>query len=76
MKQKEASDKVNKHINNLYSAKIYNVSSVHLAQSPARCKYVRTSPIYAFCLWPWLCPPWQHRNTLYTSGFVDDDIFT
>jgi len=28
-KQKEASDKVNKHTNNLYSAEIYNVSMVH-----------------------------------------------
>jgi len=28
-KQKEASDKVNKHTNNLYSAAIYNVSRAH-----------------------------------------------
>ena len=28
-KQKEASDKLNKHTNNLYNATIYNVSRVH-----------------------------------------------
>jgi len=28
-KQKDASDNVNKHTNNLYSTKIYNVSTVH-----------------------------------------------
>jgi len=28
-KQKQVHDKVNKHINNLYSAEIYNVSMAH-----------------------------------------------
>ena len=34
-KQKDASDNVNKHTNNLYSTKIYNVSTVHQSLAPA-----------------------------------------
>jgi len=30
----EASDKVNKHTNNLYSAKIYNIATAHYVPVP------------------------------------------
>ena len=35
-KQKEASDKVNRPTNSLYSAKIYNVSRAHYALAPTQ----------------------------------------
>ena len=35
-KQKQVHDKVNKHINNLYSAEIYNVSMAHQDPAPAQ----------------------------------------
>jgi len=37
--KKKASDKVNRHINNLYSAKIYDVSRAHWVPAPTPYMY-------------------------------------
>jgi len=44
-------------------------TKIRISQKP----HDRTSPNYcACCPWPWLGPPRRRRDTLYTSGFVDD----